>query len=233
MHLQDILTAIPWGLLLAFSIGPGFFVLLETSITKGFRAAFTLDLGIVFGDIIFILIAYLSTNQLLEQLKDNPALFIIGGLIMLSYGLIYFILLKKSFIKKQQEVEDDNYNIPQNNYFALFFKGFLLNFINIGVLGFWLMIIITYGPQMEMKTERISWFFAAILFFYLLFDVAKIILAKQLKNKLTPQNIYKIKRVISIVILIFGIFFILQGIFPNEKEKMQEKFLPNTEIDYK
>lgn len=222
MHLHDILTAIPWGLLLAFSIGPGFFVLLETSITKGFRAAFTLDLGIVFGDIIFILIAYLSTNQLLEQLKDNPTLFIIGGLIMLVYGLVSYILLKKNFIK-QQDQEIDNDNIKKNNYFALFFKGFLLNFINIGVLGFWLMIIITYGPQMEMKTERISWFFVAILFFYLLFDVAKIILAKQLKNRLTPQNIYKVKRVISIVILIFGIFFMLQGIFPKEKEKLQEK----------
>jgi threonine/homoserine/homoserine lactone efflux protein len=222
LHLHDILTAIPWGLLLAFSIGPGFFVLLETSITKGFKAAFTLDLGIVFGDIIFILIAYLSTNQLLEQLKDNPTLFIVGGLIMVTYGLISYILLKKNFIK-QQELEIDTENIPQNNYFALFFKGFLLNFINIGVLGFWLMIIITYGPQMEMQTERIFIFFSAILFFYLLFDVAKIILAKQLKNKLTPQNIYKIKRVISIVILIFGIFFILQGIFPKEKEKIQEK----------
>ena len=221
MHLQDILTAIPWGLLLAFSIGPGFFVLLETSITKGFRAAFTLDLGIVFGDIIFILIAYLSTNQILEQLKDNPTLFIVGGLIMVTYGLISYILLKKSFIKQQEEVDTED--IPKNNYFALFFKGFLLNLINIGVLGFWLMIIITYGPQMEMKTERIFFFFTAILFFYLLFDVAKIILAKQLKNRLTPQNIYKIKRVISLVILIFGIFFMLEGFFPKEKEKLQEK----------
>lgn len=221
MHLQDILTAIPWGLLLAFSIGPGFFVLLETSITKGFRAAFTLDLGIVFGDIIFILIAYLSTNQILDQLKDNPTLFIVGGLIMVTYGLISYILLKKSFIKQQEEVDTED--IPKNNYFALFFKGFILNLINIGVLGFWLMIIITYGPQMEMKTERISIFFTAILFFYLLFDVAKIILAKQLKNRLTPQNIYKIKRVISIVILIFGVFFMLQGFFPKEKEKIQEK----------
>ena len=220
---QDILAAIPWGLLLAFSIGPGFFVLLETSITKGFRAAFTIDLGIVFGDILFILIAYLSTNQLLEQLKDNPTLFIIGGLIMLGYGLVSFILLKRSY-KKQKEIIDDEDNIQKNNYFALFFKGFLINFINIGVLGFWLMIIITHGPKMNMNTERITIFFAAILFFYLLFDVAKILLAKQLKNKLTPQNIYKIKRVISIVILIFGLFFVLQGLFPNEKEKLQQKF---------
>lgn len=81
-----------------------FFVLLETSITKGFRAAFTFDLGIVFSDVIFILIAYLSTNQLLEQLKDNPTLFVIGGIVMFSYGLISFIQLKRNF-KKQTEIK--------------------------------------------------------------------------------------------------------------------------------
>jgi threonine/homoserine/homoserine lactone efflux protein len=218
---QDLLTAIPWGLLLAFSIGPGFFVLLETSIVKGFRAAFTLDLGIVFADIIFILIAYFSTNQLLQQVKDNPFLFIIGGSIMLVYGIISFILLKRNFKKQQEEIIDED-NIQKNNYFALFFKGFLLNFINIGVLGFWLMVIINYGPQMEMNTQRIFIFFTAILVFYLIFDIAKILLAKQLKHKLTPLNIYKIKRVISIIILIFGFFFVLQGFFPKEKDKLQE-----------
>ena len=230
MYLQDILTAIPWGLLLAFSIGPGFFVLLETSITKGFRAALTFDLGIVFSDVIFILIAYLSTNQLLEQLKDNPTLFVIGGIIMFVYGLVSFILLKKNF-QKQTEIITDEDNIPKKNYFALFFKGFLLNFINIGVLGFWMMIIITYGPQMEMNTSRIFIFFAAILAFYLLFDVGKILLAKQLKHKLIPQNIYKIKRVISMIILIFGLFFILQGFFPKEKEMITNKLLTETSVE--
>lgn len=228
MNFQDILTAIPWGLLLAFSIGPGFFVLLETSITKGFRAAFTFDLGIVFGDVIFILIAYISTNQLLEQLKDNPYLFITGGIIMLVYGFISFVLLKRNF-QKQLEIDADEEIINKNNYFALFFKGFLLNFINIGVLGFWMMVIITYGPQMNMDTHRISIFFTAILFFYLLFDVAKILLAKQLKNRLTPQNIYKIKRVISIIIIIFGLFFMLQGFFPKMKENITNKI--DTEIN--
>ena len=148
---------------------------------------------------------------------------------MLSYGLISFILLKRNFIK-QQEIEIDDDNIPKKNYLGLFFKGFFLNFINIGVLGFWMMIIITYGPQMEMNTSRITIFFAAILLFYLIFDIGKILLAKQLKNKLTPSNIYKIKRVISIIILIFGLFFILQGFFPKEKEMITNKLLPKTEV---
>lgn len=220
--IDDILAALPWGLLLAFSIGPGFFVLLETSITKGFRAALTFDLGIVFSDVVFILIAYYSTNQLLEQLKDNPTLFVIGGLIMISYGLISFILLKKNF-KKQELTDTDTLLISKNNYLALFFKGFLLNFINIGILGFWMMIIISFGPQLEMDTQRILTFFTSILGFYLMFDIIKILLAKQLKSKLTPNNIYKIKRVISLVILIFGVFFVLQGLFQKELHQVKEK----------
>ena len=89
--IQDIISAIPWGILLAFTIGPVFFVLLETSILKGFRAAMVFDLGVVFGDIVFILIAYFSTSSLLEKLKDDPGLFIFGGIIMISFGIISFL----------------------------------------------------------------------------------------------------------------------------------------------
>jgi threonine/homoserine/homoserine lactone efflux protein len=218
--IQDILAAIPWGFLLAISIGPGFFVLLETSITKGFKAAFTLDCGIIFSDIIFILIAYFASNQILAQFKDNPNLYIIGGSIMSVYGLISYIQLKKKFeIDEDKDIDD----IPNNNYLGLFFKGFFLNIINIGILGFWMMVIITQGPQLEMKPFRIFTFFTSTLIFYLVIDVFKILAAKQLKHKLTPTNIYKIKRIISIVILIFGSFLILQGFFPKGKEIVEDK----------
>lgn len=225
--IKDVFVAIPWAFLLAFSIGPGFFVLLETSITKGFKAAFTFDCGIVFSDIVFILIAYFASNQILAQFKDNPNLFIIGGLVMAIYGIISFIQLKKKFVIEieNDEVED----IPKNNYLGLFFKGFFLNVINIGILGFWMMVIITQGPQLEMKPYRIFTFFASTLLFYLGIDVVKIILAKQLKHKLTPTNIYKIKRVISFILIIFGVFFLLQGVFPGMKDDITNKIEHTTE----
>lgn len=225
--IKDVFVAIPWAFLLAFSIGPGFFVLLETSITKGFKAAFTFDCGIVFSDIVFILIAYFASNQILAQFKDNPNLFIIGGLVMAIYGIISFIQLKKKFVIEieNDEVED----IPKNNYLGLFFKGFFLNLINIGILGFWMMVIITQGPQLEMKPFRIFTFFTSTLLFYLGIDVVKIILAKQLKHKLTPTNIYKIKRVISFILIIFGVFFLLQGVFPGMKDDITNKIEHTTE----
>lgn len=228
--INDILSAIPWGILLAFTIGPVFFVLLETSITKGFRAALVFDSGVVFADFVFILIAYFSTNQILERLKDDPGLFIFGGAIMLTYGIMSYVKEKKNF-KKQQEEEDEEDNIQKNNYLGLFFKGFLLNFINIGVLAFWMGIIIVFGPKLNMETNRIILFIASIIFTYFAVDIIKIMVAKQLKTRMTPHIIYKIKRVISIILMIFGAFLMVQGFFPKEKEMIQEKFGISNSID--
>lgn len=221
--INDILSAIPWGILLAFTIGPVFFVLLETGISKGFRAAMVLDCGVVFADLIFILIAYFSTNQILEKLKDDPGLFVFGGGIMLAFGIISYIKEKKEFLRKKLERVDDEDNIKKNNYLGLFFKGFFLNFINIGVLGFWLGIIIVFGPKMNMETNRIMIFIATIIITYVLIDILKINVAKQLKSRLTPYYIYKIKHVISVVMMIFGSFLIVQGFFPKEKEMIKDK----------
>lgn len=227
----DILLALPLGVLLAFTIGPVFFVLLETAITKGFRAAVAFDGGVVLADVVFILIVYFTTSSILQRVKDDPLLFIVGGLIMISYGIISFIKLKKDFNKKVNIEEDEVLSAKKVNYLALFVKGFLLNFINIGVLGFWLGIIIVFAPRLDMDTNRIIVFFSSIVIIYFLVDVIKILIAKQLKNKLTAFHIYKIKRTISIILLIFGIFLLAQGIFPEGKEKLNEIFTENPELN--
>ncbi len=219
--INDILAGLPWGLFLSFMVGPVFFVLLETSITKGFRAAFVFDLGVVLGDIFFIAIAYLGSYRLIQSLKDKPSLFIFGGIIMLAYGLISFVKLKKEEKINDEEIDRD---IIKRNYASLFGKGFLLNVINIGVLGFWLAVIISVGPKLEMQNSRMITFFASVIITYLLVDCIKILLAKQLKSKMTPTNILKIKKAISIVLMVFGVVLIVQGWFPKEKEMVRNAF---------
>ena len=218
LMINDILTGLPWGIFLSFMIGPVFFILIETSITKGFRAALAFDLGVVLGDIFFIGVAYLGSYRLISSLKDKPALFIFGGIVMVAYGIISFVKLKKQ-AKIQYEAIDDE--IIKKNYGSLLAKGFFLNIINIGVLGFWLAIIISVGPKLEMQTPRMMTFFTSVIVTYLLVDCLKIVLAKQLKSKLTPTNILKIKKVISIVLIVFGVILISQGWFPKEKEMVK------------
>ena len=216
--INDILAGIPWGIFLSFMIGPVFFILLETSISKGFRAAMVFDLGVIIGDLVFISIPYFGSYCLITSLKDEPSLFIFGGIVMLAYGIISFIKLRNTEKSPEEILQDE---ILKKNYGSLFMKGFFLNIINIGVLGFWLAVIISVGPKMDMQTSRMLTFFTSVILSYLLIDCIKIVLAKKLKSKMTPSNIHKIKKGIAVVLMIFGIVLIAQGIFPGKKEMVK------------
>lgn len=227
MSITEIKDAALIGFFLAFMIGPVFFMLIQTSIIKGARAAIAFDLGVIMGDVAFICIAYYGSKSLLERIKDDPRLFFIGGLILVVYGVITY--LDKS---QKRVVQDETLVLPEKtNYVKLFFKGFLLNFINVGVLAFWLGMIIVLGPNLEMDPTRIFNYFAVILVSYFITDVGKIVLAKQLKKKLTPKVIYKVKRGMGVLLMIFGVALMLKGFLPKEKLNLQD-VIKKTESKY-
>ena len=210
--LEDIQAAIPLGFFLSFMIGPVFFVLLETSVVKGFRAAISFNLGVVLADIIFIFLAYFSSYQLLENLSNQPGLYIFGGTLLSLYGVIVFSK------KTKGELLDTNPLAPLKcNYLQLFVKGFLLNFINVGVLVFWLGIIIVVGPNLDANPSRFLLFFGTLIISYFLTDVVKILLAKRLKAYLTPLIILNIKKALGVLLLICGITLITKGFLPKDK----------------
>jgi threonine/homoserine/homoserine lactone efflux protein len=217
--IEDIITGIPLGIFLSFLVGPVFFVLLETSAVKGFRAAMVFDFGVVLADVLFIAIAYFSSYRLIQTIKNDPAIFIFGGIIMLTYGIISFIKLKK-VSKKPEEIPVEE--LIKKNYLGLFFKGFFLNFINVGVLLFWFMILITIGPKLELENSRMITFFSTVLLTYLVVDIGKVLLAKQLRSKMTPPNILNIKKLISILLVIFGLTLMFQGWFPSEQKLVKK-----------
>jgi threonine/homoserine/homoserine lactone efflux protein len=225
--LQDILSGIPLGIFLAFMVGPAFFILLETAAIRGFKAAFAFDIGVVLADVVFIFIAYFSTNQLLRSIKDDPGLFIFGGGVLTIYGLIAYVKVKNTnYTKSDFEVQ----KLKRRDYLGIVAKGFLLNFINIGVLGFWLGLLIIFGPSLEMQGSRLVVFFTSIIVTYLLVDVLKILLAKKLNNKLTPRRITLFKKGISFLLIIFGLILILRGLIPKEIEEIEKNL---EDVSYK
>lgn len=210
MEFQDILNAIPFGVALSFMIGPVFFVLLETSILKGVKEAVIFDLGVILADGFFIIMAYFGSHQILEKIKGDPSLFVFGGIILAVYGII-------TLLKKREDIiiEDVEFKIIKKSaLLRLFVKGFFLNFINIGVLAFWIGMMVVVGPSVKMDSIRILNFFLVIVVSYFVVDLIKIFLAKQLQSKLTPQVILKIKKIMGILLIIFGLFLIAKGVFP-------------------
>ena len=210
--INEYFNAILLGFGLAFMVGPVFFVLLETSVVKGMRAAMVFDIGVVLSDTIFILIAYYGSRTFLENLKDDPNLFLIGGIILIIYGL-YTVLYKRS---KKVVTDEGLVIVENNNYLGLFLKGFFLNTINIGVLAFWLAIVIAVSSGFQMNEPKIFNYFIIVLITLLLTDLIKITAAKQLKKQLTPVVLRKIRQIIGVFFIIFGVVLATKKFIPDD-----------------
>ena len=214
MMIEDIQTAIPLGFFLSFVIGPVFFVLLETSATKGFRAAVSFDIGVIVADVVFLLIAYFSSFQLLENLSNQPGLFVFGGMILLVYGIVIFV--------RKENKKKPGLKIKKGTYLGLMIKGFLLNFINIGVLAFWLGMMVIVGPSLDNDANRMAIFFGTVISVYFITDLIKIVLAKQLKRYLTEERIVLLKKGLGVILMVCGIVLITKGFLPKDKFNIQE-----------
>jgi threonine/homoserine/homoserine lactone efflux protein len=215
---EDIQAAIPLGFFLSFMIGPVFFVLIQTSILKGFRAALVFDLGVIAADVLFITVAYFSSFQLLRNLSNQPGLYVFGGVILFVYGIT--TLVKRE--NKGQVIEGQLKIKTKKGYLGLFIKGFLLNFINIGVLVFWLGVILVVGPNLGNDSSRMTTFFAAMIMAYFITDLFKILLAKQLKQKLTSKRIRMVKKALGIILIICGMVLITKGFLPRDKFNLEK-----------
>lgn len=214
MDFYDIKNAILIGIGLSFMIGPVFFMLIQTSILKGVKAAVAFNMGVILGDVAFIVIAYYGSRHLLERIKDDPRLFFIGGLILIVYGAITY--LDKS---NKKETEEPSIDLTvNNNYLKLILKGFFLNFINIGVLALWLGLIVGIGPSLDMNPTHIFYYFALILISYFVVDLGKILLAKQLKKKMTSLVVFRVKRIMGVLLIVFGVGLMLKGFLPKDNK---------------
>ena len=219
----ELQTAIVLGICLAFMAGPVFFVLIETSIVRGFRAALAFDLGVISSDVFFILLAYLSSYQLLENINNQPGLYVFGGTLLTFYGITIFLKKTKRDLITHSELNN------KVNYIGFYVKGFLLNIINIGVLVFWLGLTVVVTPTLEGSNKSVLVFFSTLIITCLFVDILKILLAKRMKGYLKRENIIFIKKTLGIIIVIFGITLIFKGIVPGEgldPSNIMEKIKP-------
>ena len=209
--MSEFLPAIPIGIVLAFTIGPVFFTVLETSISKGVKAAIFVDIGVVLSDVLFFVIAFFSTNSLLRSIEENTdSWYFLGGVLLVAYAGVSLIKI----IQEKNSPENKKGALIENspNLLKMVLKGFLLNIINVVVLFYWVGIILYFGPQLEMNVSKIYLFFSIIISTYFTIDLGKIYLAQQLKKRLTDMVIKTIKIVVNSFIVVCGLFLIFKGI---------------------
>jgi len=202
----NLLTPITVGFFTAFIMGPVFWVLLETSITKGFKAAVAFDLGVMFADVCFIGVCYLGSFQLLEDDQNKQGLFFFFFTILLLYGLFsWFYRNKKS--KYQPEIQES-----KENYFGLAAKGFAINILNVGVFIFWGGVTIVSSPASGKSFTSFVLFFSIVLLSYFITDLLKISVANRFKSLLTGKGIVIVNSIVSLILIVSGVLLILKGV---------------------
>ena len=202
----NVLTPITVGFFTAFIMGPVFWVLLETSITKGFKAAVAFDLGVMLADVCFIGVCYLGSFQLLEDDQNKQGLFVLGGTILLIYGIF-------SWINRAKKNKDNLYlQESKENYFGLAVKGFAINILNVGVFIFWGGITIVSSPASGKSFTTFVLFFSIVLLSYFITDLLKISVANRFKSLLTGKGVVIVKSIVSLILVISGVVLILKGV---------------------
>ena len=202
--LELILSAIGLGFMLSLVfIGPIFFLLIETSFSRGHRHALALDLGVITADILCIVAAYFASADLVELIDKHPGFYRITALIILVYGI--FMMLTKT----QMHVANEKKIISQN-YFKTFVNGFLFNILNVGVILFWLVTVISVRNEYP-DLQNFLLYISLVIATYLVIDLLKILLAKQFHYKLTQNLANKIRKTVGIILIIFSFFIFLQS----------------------
>jgi threonine/homoserine/homoserine lactone efflux protein len=191
-------------------VGPVFFLLIETSLTKGVRKAIVFDLGVLAADMIFIVLIAYGSRQI--NIFDNAVLvYTIGGFLIIAYGFYNVFSARK----KKRHLENDD-ELPTNTAsdFVYIVKGFFLNFLNMGVFAYWLTTTVTLRATLEGNPDEeklILTYFIATVAAYFLTDLTKIFTAQKIKKALTPEFLVNLERVVGIILVVFGVILIVRG----------------------
>lgn len=201
---EAILQGIGAGILFSFLTGPVFFSMIKTSIEKGFKAGFSLAVGVILADIIFISATIFSTQFVDYNAAYNLYIGLIGGLFLLGVGLYYLI----NKVKVNYCIEEEN-QVKKWGYIA---KGFLMCLLSPTTLMFWIMVGGVISVHLRYSLNEKIVFFAVALVTQLSMDSLKTFYAAKLRYKIKERSIQLLNRIAGLVIVIFAIRLFIEVI---------------------
>lgn len=202
--IELILSAVGLGIMLSLVfLGPIFFLLIETSFSRGPRHAFALDMGVITADIICIVAAFFASADLVQLIDKHPGFYRITAFIILIYAIYMIVSKTKMHIAGEEKMINQN-------YFKTFLNGFFFNILNIGVVLFWLVTVISVRNAYP-NLDEFLFYMALVVGTYLIIDILKIYLAKQFHDKLTEKLANQIRKGVGFILVGFSIFIFLQS----------------------
>lgn len=228
------------GLTLAtiFGFGPAFFLLIQTSISKGFKKALLFDSGVLLSDILVVVLMMMTSIQLTIDNKGNMMLAgITAGLIIIGFGIFTFYSkpekivarsekksaqlaeIDKKFEKIDQQLDkiDEKLDIKRDGprWYVYLSKGFVMNIFNPFIWVFWMGSVATVsGSEIYNGNEYlVALFFVGTFAAVFSIDVLKIVGAYSLKRFFTEKRMKLLNQGTGVVLALCGVALIIRVIF--------------------
>ncbi|RYY53143.1 MAG: lysine transporter LysE [Chitinophagaceae bacterium] len=200
--IQSLVQGLGLGLLLSIAVGPVLFSTIKQSLNNGTKGGFAFVAGVSASDITLVLVSNVFT-QLFAQLQEHSAQIGIAGCAFLVSMGVYFLFFKK--IKVNEEGRQVMLTFTRRHYVKIFLSGYIMNVLNPGCILFW----ITWSTAFiaHSVNARII-IFTTCLVVVLALDVAKVLLAGKIRNRLTPHNIHRLNQLNGVILIVFGIALI-------------------------
>lgn len=197
-----LVKGISLGLLLAISVGPIVFTVIKQSLTNGRMGGLAFIAGISVSDICLVIAANLFTNLFTLLSEHKKMLAVIASIFLILVGCYYLFFKKIASTPEGKQVIFKG----SHHYVKLFGTGFLMNVFNPGIIVFWLT---TSTAFLDHTVKQRIIIFAIALFLALCADVAKVLLADKIRERMTPKNILLINKINGIILIGFGIVIII------------------------
>lgn len=199
---EAVLKGITLGFLLSLAVGPVIFSIIKQSLNNGHKGGLAFVLGVSASDIGLVLISNVFTELFSSISTHRTGIGIAGSVFLIVMG-VYFLFFKK--IKVDDRGQQIITRFRKRDYAKIFLSGFFMNTLNPAIFLFWITTSTTFVSHTV--KERIIIFTISLLF-VLAADIAKVMLAGKIRNRLTPHNIHNINRLNGIILIGFGIALI-------------------------
>ncbi|MCE2846447.1 MAG: LysE family transporter [Sphingobacteriales bacterium] len=196
--MNPILSGISLGILLAFLVGPVFFLIIDVGIKHGLRSAIPLVAGVAFSDAMFMALTAAGASVLGWLQNHQVWVGRTGGLLLIVFGLSF--LFRKPHLKSSEL----SVGFSSPNAFKEFVKGFMLNVLNPFVLIFWIGVAATVTGR-EYSTAETVQFYGATLVTVFATDLSKAALARKLEHLMTPVRYRRLHQISGIGLMLFGL----------------------------
>lgn len=196
------------GAVLAASIGPIFFALVQTSLRQGVFAGLLVGAGIWVSDLLFILANYWGISQV-TQLRDNETFTLLfglaGGALLVGFGLFLFFKPPPTLAQMRGSA------IREDQRRRLWLTGFIVNTANPFTVFFWLTTMTDGLINRHFSGREVLLFFGGVMLVIIVTDALKAYFADRIRHRLLPVHLKWFGRLAGVIVAGFGIAVAVRG----------------------